>query len=68
MAIDIWRTRPYTVNNAPLRQWVDRVFDEANEVVLVDLPPDDLLQRMKEGKVYFPEQAARANSMRAALV
>jgi len=29
MAIDIWRTRPYTVSNAPLRQWVDRVFDEA---------------------------------------
>jgi len=29
MAIDIWRTRPYTFGNAPLRQWVDRVFDEA---------------------------------------
>jgi HSP20 family protein len=29
MAIDIWRTRPYTTMNAPLRQWVDRVFDEA---------------------------------------
>src|SRR5262245_29886215 len=29
MAIDIWRTRPYTVSNTPLRQWVDRVFDEA---------------------------------------
>src|SRR6476659_880548 len=28
MAIDLWRTRPYTFN-APLRQWVDRVFDEA---------------------------------------
>jgi HSP20 family protein len=28
MAIDIRRTRPYTVNNAPLRQWVDRMFDE----------------------------------------
>ena len=28
MAIDIWRTRPYTVSNVPLRQWVDRVFDE----------------------------------------
>lgn len=38
----------------------DRVFDEADEVVLVDLTPDDLLQRLKEGKVYFPEQAARA--------
>ena len=38
----------------------DRVFDDADEVVLVDLTPDDLLQRLKEGKVYFPEQAARA--------
>ena len=31
MAIDIWRTRPYASSsfNTPLRQWVDRVFDEA---------------------------------------
>jgi HSP20 family protein len=29
MAIDLWRTRPYTNFNAPLRQWVDRVFDDA---------------------------------------
>ncbi len=29
MAIDLWRTRPYMNMNAPLRQWVDRVFDEA---------------------------------------
>jgi len=38
----------------------DRVFGEADEVVLVDLPPDDLLQRLKEGKVYLPHQAERA--------
>ncbi len=38
----------------------DRVFDEADEVVLVDLPPDELLQRLKEGKVYIPQQAERA--------
>ena len=38
----------------------DRVFDEADEVVIVDLPPDDLLQRLKEGKVYLPQQAATA--------
>ena len=38
----------------------DRIFDEADEVVLLDLTPDDLLQRLREGKVYFPEQAARA--------
>jgi HSP20 family protein len=29
MAIDLWRTRPYSNFNAPLRQWVDRVFDDA---------------------------------------
>ncbi len=38
----------------------DRVFTEANEVVLVDLTPDDLLMRLREGKVYLPEQAERA--------
>ena len=38
----------------------DRVFDEADEVVVVDLPPDELLQRLKEGKVYLPAQAERA--------
>jgi HSP20 family protein len=29
MAIDLWRTRPYSGMNTPIRQWVDRVFDEA---------------------------------------
>jgi HSP20 family protein len=29
MAIDLWRTRPYSGYNTPLRQWVDRVFDDA---------------------------------------
>jgi two-component system, OmpR family, sensor histidine kinase KdpD len=38
----------------------DRVFEHADEVALVDLTPDELLQRMKEGKVYFPQQAERA--------
>ncbi|WP_114191772.1 two-component system sensor histidine kinase KdpD [Edaphovirga cremea] len=38
----------------------DHMFDEASEVVLVDLPPDDLRQRLKEGKVYIPGQAERA--------
>jgi two-component system sensor histidine kinase KdpD len=38
----------------------DQLFDESDEVVLVDVTPDDLLQRFKEGKVYFPEQAQRA--------
>jgi two-component system sensor histidine kinase KdpD len=38
----------------------DRVVDEAYEIELVDLPADELLQRLKEGKVYVPDQAARA--------
>jgi two-component system sensor histidine kinase KdpD len=38
----------------------DRVFDEADEIVLVDLPADDLLQRLKDGKVYLSEQAEHA--------
>lgn len=38
----------------------DRVVDDATEIELIDLPPDELLQRLKEGKVYVPEQAARA--------
>jgi two-component system sensor histidine kinase KdpD len=38
----------------------DRVFEEADEVVLVDLPPEELLKRLAEGKVYFQETAGRA--------
>jgi two-component system sensor histidine kinase KdpD len=38
----------------------DSILDEANDIELVDLPPDELLQRLKEGKVYVPDQAARA--------
>ncbi|MBU6956905.1 two-component system sensor histidine kinase KdpD [Pseudomonas sp. CVAP len=46
--IRVWETVP------------DHVFDTADEVVIVDLPPDDLLQRLKEGKVYMAQQAERA--------
>src|SRR5690606_22606934 len=38
----------------------DEVFDQADDVELADLTPDDLLKRLAEGKVYFAEQAARA--------
>ncbi len=38
----------------------DSVLDRANEIGLVDLPPEEILQRLKEGKVYVPELAARA--------
>jgi two-component system sensor histidine kinase KdpD len=38
----------------------DRLLDLAAEIRLVDIPPDDLLRRLREGKVYVPEQAAWA--------
>ena len=38
----------------------DTVLDEADEVVLVDVTPDELLARLKAGKVYRPQQAERA--------
>lgn len=46
--IRVWETVP------------DAVFDAANEVILVDLPADELLRRLAEGKVYMPEQAQHA--------
>ncbi len=38
----------------------DRIFAEADEVELIDLPPDDLIARLQAGKVYLPEQVAAA--------
>ncbi len=38
----------------------DRVLEQADEVELVDVPPEALLARLQEGKVYAPEQATRA--------
>ena len=38
----------------------DRVIDEASEIEVVDLAPPELLQRLREGKVYVPDMAARA--------
>lgn len=46
--IRVWETVP------------DTVFEGADEVELVDLPPDELLLRLKEGKVYLPQQAQEA--------
>jgi two-component system sensor histidine kinase KdpD len=46
--IKVWETVP------------DRLFDKADDVVVIDLPPDELLARLKAGKVYLPEQAERA--------
>jgi len=38
----------------------DSMLEQADEVELVDLPPDELLQRLRDGKVYVPEQAREA--------
>jgi two-component system sensor histidine kinase KdpD len=38
----------------------DSILEEADEVELIDLPPEDLLQRLREGKVYLPQQAEHA--------
>jgi len=38
----------------------DSVFEQADEIELIDLPPDELLERFKDGKVYMPEQAQEA--------
>jgi two-component system sensor histidine kinase KdpD len=38
----------------------DSIFNRADAVELIDLTPDDLIQRLKEGKVYVPELATKA--------
>ena len=38
----------------------DGVFDGADEVELIDLPPDDLLERLREGRVYGGEKSQQA--------
>jgi two-component system sensor histidine kinase KdpD len=38
----------------------DRFLDDADEIELIDITPEDLLERLKEGKVYVPAQAERA--------
>lgn len=47
-----------------LRETVpDRIFDNASEVVLIDLPPDDLLSRLNAGKVYVPASIQNARQL-----
>jgi len=38
----------------------DAILDRADEVELVDIPPDELLSRLRDGKVYVPDRAERA--------
>ena len=46
--VNVWETVP------------DAFFDQADEVVMVDVSADDLLARLAAGKVYLPEQIERA--------
>ncbi|MGZ9115317.1 MAG: DUF4118 domain-containing protein [Methylocystis sp.] len=49
------------VTGVAVRETVpDRVLQKAADVILVDVTPDELLQRLKDGKVYVPETAKRA--------
>lgn len=49
------------VTGVPVRETVpDSLLDQATEVMLVDIPPEALLQRLRQGKVYVPGQAALA--------
>jgi two-component system sensor histidine kinase KdpD len=38
----------------------DVVLQKADQIELIDLPPDELINRLKDGKVYLPQQAGRA--------
>src|SRR3977135_3473642 len=38
----------------------DSILDQADGIEVVDIAPDDLIQRLQEGKVYVPQQAERA--------
>jgi two-component system, OmpR family, sensor histidine kinase KdpD len=50
-----------TITGIKVRELVpDTVVEEAADVVMVDITPDELIQRLKEGKVYLPESARRA--------
>jgi two-component system sensor histidine kinase KdpD len=38
----------------------DRILDQADDIEVIDLAPEDLIKRLSEGKVYLPQQAERA--------
>ncbi|MGH2543909.1 MAG: DUF4118 domain-containing protein, partial [Ardenticatenaceae bacterium] len=49
------------ITNVVVRETVpDSILEQADEVELIDLPPNDLLQRLRDGKVYVPQQVERA--------
>lgn len=71
--IDVWTTMNVQhleslndivsrITGIPVRETVpDRIFDQAEEVIVIDLPPDELILRLKQGKMYLPEQTLLAS-------
>lgn len=50
-----------TITGVVVRETVpDSIFEHTDEVELIDLPPDDLLHRLRAGKIYVPDQAREA--------
>ncbi len=49
------------ITGSRMRETVpDSVFDLADSIEIIDLPPDELLKRLTEGKVYIPERSQQA--------
>ncbi len=49
------------ITGVEIRETVpDGIIEQAHDVELIDLPPDDLIERLRQGKVYVPEAARRA--------
>ncbi len=49
------------ITHVTVRETVpDALLERADEVELVDIPPEELLKRLREGKIYLPQQAQRA--------
>lgn len=51
----------YQITGIPIKETVpDEFIKNANEIKLIDLPPEELIQRLKEGKIYIPDLAKTA--------
>ncbi len=49
------------ISGVQVRETVpDSILERADEVTLIDVSPDDLLERLRQGKIYVPQQAAFA--------
>lgn len=49
------------VTGVKVRETVpDSILEDADEIVVIDLTPDELIQRLREGKIYVPDMAQRA--------